>query len=159
MPRPPCSRLVGGRWGAGCHCVDTEQGSDRGPTLGPVGPPRCCLWPDAADDSVPSCGLSRIARFSRPLLRLGAKFGRQLPEWPRGVWRNGSASDSRSEGWELESLCPQRLLTTMCRPLPLPRPNRAHRKGEIKQQQAGLLPPSPPPAPLKFLVVLIQTSV
>ena len=23
-----------------------------------------------------------------------------------GVWRNGSASDSRSEGWELESLCP-----------------------------------------------------
>ena len=25
-----------------------------------------------------------------------------------GVWRNGSASDSRSEGWELESLWPQR---------------------------------------------------
>ena len=24
----------------------------------------------------------------------------------KGVWRNGSASDSRSEGWELESLCP-----------------------------------------------------
>ena len=24
-----------------------------------------------------------------------------------GVWRNGSASDSRSEGWEFESLCPQ----------------------------------------------------
>ena len=23
-----------------------------------------------------------------------------------GVWRNGSASDSRSEGWEFESLCP-----------------------------------------------------
>ena len=22
-----------------------------------------------------------------------------------GVWRNGSASDSRSEGWEFESLC------------------------------------------------------
>ena len=25
----------------------------------------------------------------------------------KGVWRNGSASDSRSEGWEFESLCPQ----------------------------------------------------
>ena len=25
---------------------------------------------------------------------------------PSGVWRNGSASDSRSEGWEFESLCP-----------------------------------------------------
>ena len=24
----------------------------------------------------------------------------------RGVWRNGSASDSRSDGWEFESLCP-----------------------------------------------------
>ena len=24
-----------------------------------------------------------------------------------GVWRNGSASDPRSEGWGLESLCPQ----------------------------------------------------
>ena len=23
-----------------------------------------------------------------------------------GIWRNGSASDSRSEGWEFESLCP-----------------------------------------------------
>ena len=23
-----------------------------------------------------------------------------------GVWRNGSASDPRSEGWEFESLCP-----------------------------------------------------
>ena len=23
-----------------------------------------------------------------------------------GVWRNGSTSDSRSEGWEFESLCP-----------------------------------------------------
>ena len=24
----------------------------------------------------------------------------------KGIWRNGSASDSRSEGWEFESLCP-----------------------------------------------------
>ena len=23
-----------------------------------------------------------------------------------GIWRNGSASDSRSKGWEFESLCP-----------------------------------------------------
>ena len=30
-----------------------------------------------------------------------------------GVWRNGSASDSRSEGWEFESLCPH--LLTFCR--------------------------------------------
>jgi hypothetical protein len=29
---------------------------------------------------------------------------------PSGIWRNGSASDSRSEGWEFESLCPQCLL-------------------------------------------------
>ena len=27
----------------------------------------------------------------------------------RGLWRNGSASDSRSEGWEFESLCPHLL--------------------------------------------------
>ena len=27
-----------------------------------------------------------------------------------GVWRNGSASDSRSEGWEFESLCPHFIL-------------------------------------------------
>ena len=26
--------------------------------------------------------------------------------WTSGVWRSGSASDSRSEGWEFESLCP-----------------------------------------------------
>ena len=25
---------------------------------------------------------------------------------PEGLWRNGSASDSRSEGWEFESLWP-----------------------------------------------------
>ena len=29
---------------------------------------------------------------------------------PAGIWRNGSASDSRSEGWEFESLCPHCLL-------------------------------------------------
>jgi hypothetical protein len=27
-------------------------------------------------------------------------------KYPEGVWRNGSASDSRSEGWEFESLRP-----------------------------------------------------
>lgn len=30
---------------------------------------------------------------------------------PLGLWRNGSASDSRSEGWEFESLWPHILLT------------------------------------------------
>ena len=25
---------------------------------------------------------------------------------PKGVWRSGSACDSRSEGWEFEFLCP-----------------------------------------------------
>ena len=29
-----------------------------------------------------------------------------LPKPPSGLWRNGSASDSRSEGWEFESLWP-----------------------------------------------------
>ena len=29
-------------------------------------------------------------------------------QWPsKGLWRNGSASDSRSEGWDFESLWPQ----------------------------------------------------
>ena len=31
--------------------------------------------------------------------------------WHQGLWRNGSASDSRSEGWEFESLWPQFVLT------------------------------------------------
>ena len=34
---------------------------------------------------------------------------------PLGVWRNGSASDSRSEGWEFESLCPH-----ICKGFPWP---------------------------------------
>ena len=44
------------------------------------------------------------ARHMRPLdaIRL-AMWGSLLL---KGVWRNGSASDSRSEGWEFESLCP-----------------------------------------------------
>ena len=33
----------------------------------------------------------------------------------RGAWRNGSASDSRSEGWEFESLCPHLCLTNQRR--------------------------------------------
>ena len=37
----------------------------------------------------------------------------------QGAWRNGSASDSRSEGWEFESLCPHFCLPA--RPHP-PRP-------------------------------------
>ena len=31
-----------------------------------------------------------------------------------GVWRNGSASDSRSEGWEFESLCPHFCVPLAC---------------------------------------------
>jgi hypothetical protein len=31
----------------------------------------------------------------------------------KGLWRNGSASDSRSEGWELESLWPHFHLLTL----------------------------------------------
>ena len=34
-----------------------------------------------------------------------AILGSDIVMW--GVWRNGSAYDSRSEGWEFESLCPQ----------------------------------------------------
>ena len=34
-------------------------------------------------------------------------------EGATGVWRNGSASDSRSEGWEFESLCPH-IFTSDC---------------------------------------------
>ena len=35
-----------------------------------------------------------------------ARRGSEGRNFPEGVWRNGSASDSRSEGWEFESLCP-----------------------------------------------------
>ena len=51
-----------------------------------------------------------------------------------GVWRNGGASDSRSEGWEFESLCPQACSTARCmsgrQPQPAPiantRPSPTH---------------------------------
>ena len=33
-------------------------------------------------------------------------FPLQCNLFVKGAWRNGSASDSRSEGWEFESLCP-----------------------------------------------------
>ena len=36
----------------------------------------------------------------------GIAFFTDVKSFARGVWRNGSASDSRSEGWEFESLCP-----------------------------------------------------
>ncbi len=37
------------------------------------------------------------------------------PPWvSTGVWRNGSASDSRSEGWEFESLCPHCVAVWTC---------------------------------------------
>ena len=37
-----------------------------------------------------------------------ALFGKpaRSVDWTTGLWRNGSASDSRSEGWEFESLWP-----------------------------------------------------
>lgn len=46
------------------------------------------------------------------MLRCGCELSQIISAAPRttlnslGVWRNGSASDSRSEGWEFESLCP-----------------------------------------------------
>ena len=50
-----------------------------------------------------------------------------------GVWRNGSASDSRSEGWEFESLCPH---------LPLSVANKRDTLAVKNRQstQAALLP-------------------
>ena len=67
-----------------------------------------------------SCHVCRSRRFlSRATASITpAGFRRSrcsLLGWPNslvgpllslGVWRNGSASDSRSEGWEFESLCP-----------------------------------------------------
>ena len=35
-----------------------------------------------------------------------------LTRGSKGIWRNGSASDSRSDGWEFKSLCPQFGLAT-----------------------------------------------
>ena len=37
----------------------------------------------------------------------GQRCNLSVANFDKGVWRNGSASDSRSEGWEFESLCPQ----------------------------------------------------
>ena len=38
-------------------------------------------------------------------------------QWPsKGLWRNGSASDSRSEGWEFESLWPHCASSSGSRP-------------------------------------------
>ena len=41
----------------------------------------------------------------RPTLAL-ANSESQIVNCQKGLWRNGSASDSRSEGWEFESLWP-----------------------------------------------------
>ena len=58
-----------------------------------------------------SPALLRLGRPPRPSEKSGI-FGSQIKEtW--GVWRNGSASDSRSEGWELESLCPHCFIVTL----------------------------------------------
>ena len=55
--------------------------------------------------------------FCSPFLQLcGATFAEKFIEAQnrsciKGIWRNGSASDSRSEGWELESLCPHSIIS------------------------------------------------
>ena len=57
------------------------------------------------------------ARTSHSLLGFGLRFVPQGMDFHcrdpgqrsnchKGAWRNGSASDSRSEGWEFKSLCP-----------------------------------------------------
>ena len=52
--------------------------------------------------SILSGALLDTAPNSQPILCMVASAALEEP----GVWRNGSASDSRSEGWEFESLCP-----------------------------------------------------
>ena len=55
----------------------------------------------------PRCGLDRLSA-SREFLSPGRyedSFGSAVPQ-STGVWRNGSASDSKSEAWEFEALCP-----------------------------------------------------
>ena len=39
-------------------------------------------------------------------------------ELPTGLWRNGSASDSRSEGWEFESLWPHPFIARVAYKIP-----------------------------------------
>ena len=79
-----------------------------------------------------------------------------------GVWRNSSASDSRSEGWEFKSLCPHacppRALN--CSPGLVPRearyPKEKPKPSWLGVQTTPLLPgrffsdrvPRPPPPPL-----------
>ena len=48
-------------------------------------------------DRIP--GFSNTRKLTRASQCVGAQF-------ERGLWRNGSASDSRSEGWAFESLWP-----------------------------------------------------
>ena len=48
-------------------------------------------------DRIP--GFSNTRKLTRAFQCVGAQF-------ERGLWRNGSASDSRSEGWAFESLWP-----------------------------------------------------
>jgi hypothetical protein len=43
---------------------------------------------------------------ARPKLCTGYHKRQQIQSGFKGLWRNGSASDSRSEGWEFESLWP-----------------------------------------------------
>ena len=52
--------------------------------------------------------LNRRIIITLPMHRHSSDIGCRIhtPTQFKGVWRNGSASDSRSEGWEFESLCP-----------------------------------------------------
>ena len=57
-------------------------------------------------------GACKVGRpFGNKLLNPAQEAAHAL----KGVWRNGSASDSRSEGWEFESLCPHLLVAPYAR--------------------------------------------
>ena len=57
------------------------------------------MWAVFGEQAV--CLLNGVGRDN---ISKGCCFGKA--QWHVGLWRNGSASDSRSEGWEFESLWP-----------------------------------------------------
>ena len=81
--------LLRERTGMGLHLVSSSW---RVATKGPIQPqqPSVLRLPTARRLATP-------AMFNEPRTQLPFK----------GLWRNGSASDSRSEGWEFEFLWPQ----------------------------------------------------
>ena len=62
------------------------------------------LWHQDTSTALVQCLLSIRARVNH-MLQLDGKLN-YCNDNTMGLWRNGSASDSRSEGWELESLWP-----------------------------------------------------